>query len=142
PPLVALGVGDHQPGQAKDTATNIRRGGEFVVNLVDEAMAEQMNLCAIDFPPEISEIAISGLTPLPATGVSVPRLAESPVNLECREIATLEIGRNRIILGQVLHLHIRDDLVDPVRLYVATDRMRLIGRMHGAGWYARTSDLF
>jgi hypothetical protein len=45
-------------------------------------------------------------------------------------------------IGRVIHIHIRDDLVDPAKLYVATEKMRLIGRMHGRGWYARTSDLF
>ena len=45
-------------------------------------------------------------------------------------------------IGRVVHIHIRDDLVDQQKMYVRTEKMRLIGRMHGRGWYARTSDLF
>jgi hypothetical protein len=50
--------------------------------------------------------------------------------------------RSTLEIGRVIHIHIRDDLVDPVKAYVNTEKMRLIGRMHGRGWYARTSDLF
>jgi len=45
-------------------------------------------------------------------------------------------------IARVIHIHIRDDLVDPEKMYVRTEKMRLIGRMHGRGWYTRTSDLF
>jgi flavin reductase (DIM6/NTAB) family NADH-FMN oxidoreductase RutF len=63
--------------------------------------------------------------------------------MECRRYATVELGIGRnIIIGQVVHFHIRDDLIDREKMYVATERMRLVGRMHGSGWYAKTSDLF
>lgn len=153
PPVVVLGI---SPGAAesadedggdgdgyKDTERNIRDTGEFVVNLVDEALAERMNICAVDFPAAIGELAMADLHPLPSVGVRPPRIAESPVSFECRRITGLSLGaRSTLEIGRVIHIHIRDDLVDPARYYVATDKMRLIGRMHGRGWYARTSDLF
>lgn len=142
PPIVALGPGDVRPGEPKDTARNIRCGGEFVVNIVDEALAAPMNICAVNFPPGVDELAAAGLTPLPGLQVRVPRIAQSPASLECREHSTLCIGCNRIVLGEVLHLHIRDDLVDAERLHVDGQKLRAIGRMHGGAWYARTSDLF
>jgi flavin reductase (DIM6/NTAB) family NADH-FMN oxidoreductase RutF len=142
PPIVVVAPGDRSPGDPKDTARNICESGEFVVNLVDEAMAEPMNICAIDFPFGMSELAASGLTTLPSIGVLPPRIAESPVNLECRQHTTLQIGRNRVVIGEVLHLHIRDELIDAEKMYVHTHRMRAIGRMHGGGWYSKTSDLF
>ncbi|MBV9865397.1 MAG: flavin reductase family protein [Abitibacteriaceae bacterium] len=142
PPLLVINIGDRDPDIPKDTAQNIRQTGEYVVNIVDESMAEQMNICAVDFPHGTSEVAAAGFTTVASVGVKPPRLAESPINFECREYTTLEIGRNRLVIGEVLHFHIRDDLIDVEKLYVNTERLHAIGRMHGAGWYARTTDLF
>jgi flavin reductase (DIM6/NTAB) family NADH-FMN oxidoreductase RutF len=145
PPVVVLGI---SPGAAngdgyKDTERNIRDSGEFVVNLVDEALAEQMNICAVDFPAGTGELDKAALTPVPSVGVRPPRIAQSPVSFECSRITGLSLGpRSTLEVGRVIHIHIRDDLVDPVKTYVHTEKMRLIGRMHGRGWYARTSDLF
>lgn len=142
PPIMALAPGDRPEGEPKDTARNIRQGGEFVVNIVDENIVEAMNICATDFPPGVDELAAAGLTSQSSNQIKVPRIAESPVNLECREVMTLAIGRNRIVLGEVLHLHIRDDLVDAEKFYVHAEKMHAVGRMHGGGGYTRTRDLF
>ena len=147
PPVVVLGIspgaGDGNGDGYKDTERNIRETGEFVVNLVDEALAERMNICAVDFPSAIGELEKAGLTPLPSVGVRPPRIAESPVSFECQRITGLLLGaRSTLEVARVIHIHIRDDLVDAERYYVATEKMRLVGRMHGRGWYARTSDLF
>ena len=145
PPVVVLGISPGVNGGDgyKDTERNIRDTGEFVVNLVDEALAERMNICAVDFPRGIGELELAELTPLPCAEVRAPRIAQSPVSFECRRITGLSLGpRSMLEVGRVIHVHIRDDLVDPAKFYVATERMRLIGRMHGRGWYARTSDLF
>ena len=145
PPVVVLGIGGGEgTGDGwKDTERNIRDTGEFVVNLVDEALAERMNICAVDFPSAVGELDIARLSALPSAGVKPPRIAESPVSFECRRLTGLSLGARSVLeVGRVVHIHIRDDLVDPVRFYVATDKMRLVARMHGRGWYARTSDLF
>ena len=145
PPVVVLGIspGDASGDGYKDNERNIRDSGEFVVNLVDEALAERMNICAVDFPASIGELEKAELTPLPSVGVRPPRIAQSPVSFECRRITGLSLGpRSTLEVGRVIHIHIRDDLVDPAKTYVHTEKMRLIGRMHGRGWYARTTDLF
>lgn len=142
PPVVALGIANRDADTPKDTRANIERTGEFVVNLVGEALAEAMNICGIDFPAGISELDAACLTTLPSAQVSVPRLAESPVNLECRLHSVVPIGDNKVVLAEVVCLHIRDEFVDPDSLRVRTEALHLIGRMHGGGWYARTSDLF
>ena len=142
PALVMLSVGNRPDGTPKDTALNIRATHEFVVNIVDEALAEAMNVTATTFPPGTDELAEAGLTTRPSTQVAPPCIAASPANLECREINTLEIGNTRIIIGQVLHLHLRDDLIDLERMRVHGERLHAIGRMHGGGWYTRTADLF
>jgi len=144
PPLVAIGIGGRAPGDVKDTGGNIRTTGQFVVNLVDAATAEAMNVTAIDFPPEVDEIAQAGLTTIPSTYVRPPRIAESPVALECERFTTLEVGSERaLVLGRVLAMHVRDDAVlDPARCYIDTPKLDLIGRMAGAGGYVHTSDRF
>lgn len=141
PPIVVLGLGVAASGGAKDTTNNIRDTGEFVVNLVDEPIAEAMNLCAADFRPEVSEIEIAGFDLLPALRVRAARIAQSPVHLECRRLMMLQPGRERyIVLGEVLWLHVRDGIVDPTTLRVAPDYAP-IGRLFG-GSYVRTHDRF
>ena len=99
-------------------------------------------MAATPFPPGTNELEMAGLTTQPSVQVAVPRIAEAPVSLEGREMMTLEIGNTRLVVGEVLHLHLRDDLLDRERLRVHTDRLGAIGRMHGGGWYTRTTDLF
>ena len=142
PPTVVLGVGNREPGTAKDTRANIERTGEFVVNLVHYELADAMNLSAIEFPAGESELPHAGLTPAASARVAAPRLAEARVSLECRLHSVVEVGDNKIVLGQVVFLHIGDEFVDSERMHVKADALDLIGRMHGGGWYVKTTDLF
>lgn len=144
PPVVGVGIGGRAPGDTKDTGGNIRRTGEFVVNLVSHALAEPMNVTAIDFGKEVDELHEAGLSTAPCAKVRPPRIAEAPVSMECERLVIVEVGVDRaVILGKVLAMHIRDDCVlDAERCYVDTPRLDLIGRMHGRGWYARTTDRF
>jgi flavin reductase (DIM6/NTAB) family NADH-FMN oxidoreductase RutF len=144
PPVVGIGISSHEPGRPKDTRNNIRDTGEFVVNLVSEEMAEAMNVTAIEFEASVNEIAEAQLKTLPSVRVKPPRIEGCPVSMECELLQIIELGRdNGLVLGRVLAMHVRDDLViDGDKHHVDTPNMKLIGRMHGAGWYARTSDLF
>ena len=142
PPIVILGLGRQASGSAKDTTNNIRDVGEFVVNLVDERIAEAMNVTSIDFPPEISEIDVAGFTLEPSVKVKPGRIVEAPVSLECRRYVTLQPGPERYIaLGEVLMIHVRDGIVDPVKLRVDRDVYHPIGRLYGSG-YCHTHDRF
>ena len=144
PPIVGIGVTNRpdQPALPKDTARNIRRTGEFVVNVVTEDIADKMNICATDFPPEVSEVEMAGFSTIPSSKVKPPRLAEAHAALECREHTTLEIGRSRIILGRVVAFYVEDRYVDPAGPYIHADEMHSIGRMNGLGNYVRTRDAF
>jgi len=144
PPLVSIGVGN-RPGPnvvGKDTAQNIRNVREFVINVVDEALAEKMNVCGIDFPQGVNELEKAGLTTAPSDKVSVPRIAEAPAALECREYMTIEIGRSRMIVGEVVSFYVRDEFVDPAGPYVRAEALHAIGRMNGRGSYVHTRDAF
>jgi flavin reductase (DIM6/NTAB) family NADH-FMN oxidoreductase RutF len=144
PPVVGIGIGRRSSGNGKDTRTNIIETGEFVVNLVSEETAPAMNVTAIEFDPEVNELGEAGLTVCPSLRVKPPRIAESPVAIECSLLQMVDLGPNSgIVLGRVLAIHVRDDAVlDATNGYVDTPALKLIGRMHGTGWYARTSDRF
>lgn len=142
PPIVAFAPGDRDDGTPKDTARNVRLGHEFVVNLVDEAIAEGMNRCAASLPYGTSELAQAGLTTTSSSAIKPPRITGSPASLECVEWGTLQIGANRVIIGLVKRVHLRDEYYDPATQRVVSERLQLIGRMAGPHWYCRTRDRF
>lgn len=143
PATIVLGLDSLSPGVAKDTGRNVHANGEFVVNLVSEAIVEKMNLCSAPLPAGRSELEFAGLTAGPSVQVAPPRVVESPISLECRRTMALDIGNGRtILIGHVIHFHIHDVFYDAVNEYVLTEKVGLVARMHGADWYARTSDLF
>lgn len=143
PPLVVLGLMARPEGGFKDSAANILETGEFVVNLVCEDDATKMNFTCIDAPPEFDELDVAGIDTLPSVSVAPPRIASAPASLECRLFQAIEASpAATIVLGQVVTMHIADRFVDPVRLHVDTLAMKLVARMHGAGWYTRSTNLF
>jgi flavin reductase (DIM6/NTAB) family NADH-FMN oxidoreductase RutF len=142
PPVIVLGFGTRRDGTAKDTYLNIRRSKEFVINMVTEENAPQMNLSSVDFPTGTSETAMLSLPTEPSVAVKPPRLAIAPAQLEGREIQTLLVGNNTIVMGELLVAHIRDEFIDAKTLRVHTEQMHLIGRLQGGegGGYARTRE--
>ena len=144
PPVLAFGIGGRGPGDVKDTGGNIRRTGQFVVNLCSYDLREEMNITAIDFPRGIDELKEAGLTTAPSTRIDVPRIAEAPVAFECERLVIVDVGIDRaVVLGKVLAVYVRDDCVlDAERCYIDTPKLDLIGRLHGAGWYSRVTDRF
>ena len=142
PPIVAVAPGDRADGTPKDTARNIRLTHEFVVNLVDEALAEAMNQCAAALPYGEDELQYAGLHPSPSSVVKPPRISEAPASLECKEWGTLQIGDNRVVIGLVKRLHLREELFDTEKRRVNSERLFLIRRMASPHWYCRTHDRF
>jgi len=144
PAIVALGVEQRGPGAPKDTVANIRATREFVVNLVDEAMGEAMNVCAIAFETGVDEFAEAGLTAVPSARVGAPRIAESPVALECRLMEELRFGDSgarSLVVGEVVAMQVRDGIVDAAGR-VDTRALNLVGRFGGGGAYVRLTDPF
>jgi len=142
PPICAFAPGDRDNGTPKDTALNIRAMHEFVVNLVDESVAEAMNQCAASLPFGESELTRAGLTVAPSSVVKPPRIAESPASLECVEWGTLQIGSNRVVIGLIKRIHLRDELFDAEKKRVRTEKLLTIGRMASPHWYCKTGERF
>jgi flavin reductase (DIM6/NTAB) family NADH-FMN oxidoreductase RutF len=142
PPLVVVGIGNH-PDRPKDTASNILRSKELVVNLVPHALAQAMSDSAADYPANVSEIDALGLETLPSLHVAPPRIVGCPASLECKLERVVEVGGNRVIFALVLGVHVQDDvMLDREKYRVDSPKMDLIGRMGGLGGYATTRDTF
>jgi flavin reductase (DIM6/NTAB) family NADH-FMN oxidoreductase RutF len=131
------------PRPHKDTLENIRATGEFVVNVVSEEIAEQMNKTSAEVPPEVDEFALSGLTPIASDLVKPPRVSESKVQMECklRQIVPVseQPGGGILVLGEVLRFHILESLLDGYK--IDPGELKAIGRM-GGPTYLRTRDRF
>jgi flavin reductase (DIM6/NTAB) family NADH-FMN oxidoreductase RutF len=142
PPLVVLGLQSKPGGALKDTSAHIRDQGVFVINLVDEALGAQMNQCAVDFPPEVSEIDAAKLNLLPSEKVKVPRIAEAPAALECRHFTTLEVSaQRRLAIGEIVHVHVRGGLWDPDKMRIDMTQYRPLARLYG-NFYASLGEPF
>jgi flavin reductase (DIM6/NTAB) family NADH-FMN oxidoreductase RutF len=144
PPVVCFSTAVRAgPRPHKDTLRNVKATGEFVVNVVSEEFATQMNATAAEVPPEVDEFVLSGLTPLPSDLVRPPRVAESKVQMECRlhQIVTVgeKPGGGILVLGEVLRFHVLESLLDGYK--VDPDKLNAIGRM-GGPTYVRTHDRF
>jgi flavin reductase (DIM6/NTAB) family NADH-FMN oxidoreductase RutF len=133
--------GSAEPGERKDTLRNVEETGEFVVNVVSEAIAAATNATAAEVGPDVDEFRLAGLTPVASEVVRPPRVAESPAQMECRLLQVIYTshapGGGVIVLGQVVRFHVRAELVDNFR--VDPDGLAGVGRMAGNTW-VRTRD--
>ena len=127
----------------KDTLANVLATREFVVNIVNEAIAAQMNICAAEYPADVDEFEVSGLTAVASDVVKPPRVLESPVSMECRLIQVVDVSRlprgASLVLGEVVRFHVDDRVV--TNYVIDADKLRAVGRM-SANSYVRTRDRF
>lgn len=143
PPTIAFAPSRRgYDGKTKDTLNNIRNTEEFVVNIVSEAFAPQMVMCATDFEPDVNEFDISGLTPAPSSMVSPPRVGESAINFECKLNQIVEVGDGSpgsgfLVIGTIVLFHVDDEVYEDG--YVNLERLNPIGRLSGHR-YARITD--
>ncbi|MFC1958655.1 flavin reductase family protein [Chloroflexota bacterium] len=147
PAVVGFCVAATRDGRKKDTLRNIEYVKEFVVNVVDETLAEVMNATAAPYPANVDEFKVAGLTAVKADLVKAPMVAESSIKMECRLNQILEFGEtprtNRFIIGEVLRVHVRDELYANEEIQIS--KLKVIGRLGGRGegdLYCRTSDNF
>ena len=117
PPMVMFASNGRQPHGAKDSLANVEETGEFVANLATWDLRDAMNRSSAPLGPDVDEFAFAGLEALPATLVRPARVAGAPVHLECVHHQTVDLpstdpgGRNAIVIGQVVGVHIEDGLI-------------------------------
>ena len=133
----------HVSNKSKDTLRNIEETGQFVVNIVVDPIADAMNATAAEYPEGVDEFEIAGLTHAPSQIVKPPRVAESPVNIECELDQVVQIGsgphEHGLVIGKILLMHVSDDVIDGHRIDQA--KLMATGRM-GGNMYCRTNDRF
>jgi len=130
PPLCILSFNWRSDGTIKHTLKNIRRSGEYVVNLADEGTANAMHLSSTELPEGESEFAKYGLTPVPAKRVKHPRIAEAAASLECRVERRINFGPEReMVVGEILLVHAREGIIDPATKRISEDLYRPVGRL-------------
>jgi flavin reductase (DIM6/NTAB) family NADH-FMN oxidoreductase RutF len=143
PAVIGFGIGPQRNGGKKDTLANVESAKDFVINVVTEELAQAMNQTAGEYPPDVDEFKVGGLTALGSDLVKSPRVADSPVNMECRLLQILEFGErpriNSFIIGEVLRIHVKEAVL--IEKVVKGERLKAIGRM-GEDLYCRTGDLF
>lgn len=124
----------------RDTLDNMRATGEFVVNLVSEGLVERETITAAIVPSHIDEAQLAGLTLAPSEKVSVPRVADARVALECVFDSEIDVHGTTMIFGRVIGVYVRDDILAPNgRPDYA--KYRPVGRMGGSG-YSVVRDMF
>lgn len=143
PPTIGIGPGSRQ-GVNKDSLSNIKATGEFVVNMVNRSLAARANACSGEWGPEVDEWDVAGVTGVPSETVAPMRVAESPAALECRVRQVLELGdaqqaSNNLIVAWVVRVHVRDDALDG--LVPRSQTLDLVARMGGDEW-CTTRDRF
>jgi len=120
--MVGINIG-RKAGKEKDTARNIRRAEEFVVNIGDLSMTDMIHRSAIEFSEEESEVEALGLETIASVKVAVPRLKIVPISLECRLERIIGFGDTgaEFFVGQVEAIHVSDAIysdgkIDTLRL--------------------------
>lgn len=135
PPTLCFAPGRRSSdGERKDTLSNIEATGEFVVNVVTEAIGPAMNATATDFPPETNEFEVANLTPLPSRIVKPSRVGESPINMECKLHQIVPIGRPQaggaaLVIGEIVMFHVADKLYEEGRINI--HELKPLGRLAG-----------
>ena len=142
PATIVLGISRSAGWKEKDTLANIEATGEFVVNVVVDDIAKAMNSTAAEFPADVDEFEVGGLTAAPSELVRAPRVAESPVNMECRLNQVVAVGdgtKHAIVIGEIVLMHIRDDIINGHR--INHQRLKPVGRLAG-NMYCNTHDVY
>ena len=130
PPTIAISCSP-RAGAKKDTLRNVEAAGEFVVNIVDDDRAEQMNLTSGDYGPDVDEFVLTKLTAAPSVKVKAPRVGEAPINMECTVARILPVGKAHLVIGEIVQWHVRDDVYDVATGRLDMQRLRPLGRLTG-----------
>ncbi|MFC2049219.1 flavin reductase family protein [Chlamydiota bacterium] len=141
PVILSIAI-SRRDGQQKDTARNIFASREFVINICSQHLASAVNLAGMEFPPDVSEIDMANLSLIPSQKISVPRIANTLIQMECRLYQSFEVTDQKInlILGEAVRIHIHKDILDSHgRIEIA--KLNPLARLSGKT-YATINDFF
>ena len=141
PPMLAFSVGEgveDRAGTVKDTLQNIRDNQEFVINIVTALLANKMAKSGEHVPSEVDEFEYAGLTATESLAVSVPRVLEAPINMECKLHDIIQLGDDHLVIGRLVKFHVKDELYQNGRINL--EKLAPIGRL--AGNYAPVETIF
>lgn len=142
PPMLSISVGTREQAQ-KHTTRNILETQGYVIHVVANGHEEQMNICAGNFPADVSEFEEAGLEAVPSDLVPAPRIADAPVAMECRFRSLITNGegeQTNLVIGEVIRWHIREDVMVEDK-YIDPVALQPVGRLAGNN-YCRTQDVF
>lgn len=117
PPYVMFAANQNSLEARKDTVVNVEQTGEFVYNMATYDLRDAVNRSAAEVPPEVDEFSLAGVTRAPSIKVKPCRVAESPVQFECRYYQTIRLPGNGpmgtvdVIIGRVVFVHIKDEVL-------------------------------
>ena len=131
PPLVGISI-NRRRGELKDTLQNIQETGDFVVNVVNEALLERVVKTSGEWPKEVDEFQLTGLNPVKSDVVRSPRVGESPVSMECRLHRIVELGDSFFTVGEIVRVHVADEVLTDGRVDLA--KLKPAGRLGGDGY--------
>jgi flavin reductase (DIM6/NTAB) family NADH-FMN oxidoreductase RutF len=142
PPVVVFSPSRRgRDSTTKHTYENVKAVPEVVVNLVDYAMVQQVNLASSEFPRGVNEFVKAGFTMIPSEIVKPPRVKESPVQLECRVLQVIETGHGpaagNLVVCEVVMVHVDEAILD-ANGKVDQQKTDWVGRM-GGDLYVRAS---
>ena len=148
PPTIAFSSSPRAAGPGalrskKDTLRNVEATGSFVVNVVDDALAEQMNVTSGEYSADVDEFALAGVDAAPSVKVAAPRVARAPIAMECQLLRAIPVGHrpHHLVLGEIVYFHVRDDLYDADTGRLDMHRLRPVGRLAG-NLYTHVHDIF
>jgi flavin reductase (DIM6/NTAB) family NADH-FMN oxidoreductase RutF len=126
PPLVGISI-TRRAVEPKDTLRNIQETGDFVVNVVNEPLLERVVQASGEWPSDVDEFQLTGLSPVPSDLVRSPRVGESPVSLECRLFRIIELGDSFFTVGSILRAHVADEVLSEGRVDIGSSARRRLG---------------
>ncbi|RED58080.1 flavin reductase family protein [Cohnella lupini] len=145
PPMVSVSV-QRRNGAPKDTARNAIQNGAFVVHISDESYIGQINATAANLPPEESEVALAGLTPIASEKIAIPGIAEAKIRMECVLERSIPLGGVEgspacdLLIGRIVCFHV-DEAVSDDKLHIDVQALKPVSRLAGKA-YAKLGDIF
>lgn len=130
PPLLGMNISKKDDGSRKDSATNVAATKELVVHIADDAMLDLVHESSFPHPPHVSEVELLGLAVEPSTAVSVPRLRDVPLAIECRLHQVISFGlASEFVVAEIVHVHAREGLLSNFK--IETTDLHPLSRLAG-----------